>query len=322
MFMVLGLLVTPSNILPSLPAALAIAVVLIFVARPAAIALCLAPFGFSAKEIGFVGWVGLRGAVSIFLAAIPTLAGAPHAEIYFNVAFVVVIVSLLVQGWTVAPLARRLRLAVRQSMRAVHRVEIDLPGQLSQEMVGYAVTPKCPILARDSIPKWARPVMVVRDDRILDPLEAGSLKAGDYGYFLAAPERVAELDGLFASTEAGRVRPALGEFPLRGDAALAMLAELYGLHVAAEERGLTVADIFANRYENEPAVGDALEFGPATLVVRGVDEGRVVRAALRLEDEGEPTVSLTPDAGEDARTPPSWYERLRAVVRKTLERAA
>ncbi|MGA0531338.1 potassium/proton antiporter [Hansschlegelia sp. KR7-227] len=322
MFMVLGLLVTPSNILPSLPAALAIAVVLIFVARPAAIALCLAPFGFSAKEIGFVGWVGLRGAVSIFLAAIPTLAGAPHAEIYFNVAFVVVIVSLLVQGWTVAPLARRLRLAVRQTSRAVHRVEIDLPGQLSQEMVGYAVTPKCPILARDSIPKWARPVMVVRDTRILDPLEAGSLKAGDYGYFLAAPERVAELDGLFASTEAGRARPALGEFPLRGDAALAMLAELYGLHVAAEERGLTVADIFANRYENEPAVGDALEFGPATLVVRGVDEGRVVRAALRLEDEGEPTVSLTPDAGEDTRPPPGLFERFRAVVRSALERAA
>jgi hypothetical protein len=57
-------------------------------------------------------------------------------------------------------------------------------------------------------------------------------------------------------------------------------------------------------------------------VVRGVDEGRVVRAALRLEDEGEPTVSLTPDAGEDTRPPPGLFERFRAVVRSALERAA
>ena len=85
---------------------------------------------------------------------------------------------------------------------------------------------------------------MARGGAILDPAQAGSLKPGDYGYFLAAPERVAELDGLFASTEAGRARPSLGEFPLRGEAALAQLVELYGLEVEPEEVGLTVAEIF------------------------------------------------------------------------------
>jgi cell volume regulation protein A len=302
MFIVLGLLVTPSQLLPSLPAAFAIAALLIFVGRPLAVALCLAPFGFKPKEIAFVGWVGLRGAVSIFLAAIPTLAHAPNAQIYFNVAFVVVIVSLIVQGWTITPLAKRLGLSVRKTARVVHRVEIDLPGQLAQEMVGYTVTPKCPILARDSLPRWARAIMVVRDDAILDPGDAGSLRPGDYAYFLAAPERVPELDGLFASTEAAGARPALGEFPLRGDAALATLAELYGLDVALEDQTRTVADVFASRYENEPAVGDVASFGPATLIVRGLDEGRVARAVLRLEDEGEATVSQAfPDGGAAQR---------------------
>ncbi|MFC3693849.1 potassium/proton antiporter [Chenggangzhangella methanolivorans] len=321
MFMVLGLLVTPSTMISSILPALAISVVLIFVARPVAVALCLLPFGFSRKEIAFVGWVGLRGAVSIFLAAIPTLAKVPNAEIYFNVAFVVVIVSLIVQGWTITPLAKRLHLAVRQMTRSVHRVEIDLPGQLSQEMVGYVVTPHCPILNRDSVPKWAKPVFVVRDDRILDPLQAGALKPGDYGYFLTEPERVSELDGLFASTEAGRARPSLGEFPMRGETPLATLVELYGLGVDAEEAGLTVAEVFSARFENEPAVGDLLELGPATLIVRAVDEGRVTRAGLRIEDEGpdQPMTSLAPAAETPAKAgPAATIQRLAEKVKAQI----
>ena len=322
MFMVLGLLVTPSSMLTTLGPALAISVVLIFVARPVAVALCLLPFRFSRKEIAFVGWVGLRGAVSIFLAAIPTLAQAPNAQVIFNVAFVVVIVSLVVQGWTVAPLSKRLRLAVRQTQRSVQRVEIDLPGQLSQEMVGYQVTPHCPILNRDAVPKWAKPVFVIRDAAILDPLSAGALKPADYGYFLVAPERVAELDGLFASTETGRA-PSLGEFPMRGETALALLAELYGLSVPPEESALTVAEAFSARFENEPAVGDTLNFGPATLIVRGVEDGKVIRAGLRLEDEGEDEADAPADAPAQEKSSIGplvrrGYDRVAGAVKRTV----
>ncbi len=144
MFVVLGLLVTPSNLLPYLPQALLIAAFLILVGRPFVVALCLAPFGFSLAETGFISWVGLRGAVSIFLAAVPTLAGAPGAYIYFNVAFVVVLVSLLVQGWTLTSAARRLGLALPRTAPVPKRVELDLPGQLDQEMVGYADPPRQP----------------------------------------------------------------------------------------------------------------------------------------------------------------------------------
>ncbi len=112
LFLMLGLLVTPSHLEPLLGSAFAVAAVLILVARPVAVALCLAPFRFQWREIAFISWVGLRGAVPIFLAIIPVLTGARGGGLLFGTAFIVVMVSLLIQGWTVAPLARWLKLEV------------------------------------------------------------------------------------------------------------------------------------------------------------------------------------------------------------------
>src|SRR3546814_5293654 len=94
MFLILGLLVTPSRMVPEVVPAIAIALVLIFVARPIAIFVCLLPFrSFSRKERTFIAWVGLRGAVPLFLAMIPVLGGVENSYIYFNVVFIVVLAS-------------------------------------------------------------------------------------------------------------------------------------------------------------------------------------------------------------------------------------
>ena len=108
MFLLLGLLVTPSRMLPVLLPALGVALVLMFVARPLAVALCLAPLRFRRREILFVSWVGLRGAVPIVLAVFPVIAGVPGAVRLLDVAFVVVLVSLLLQGSTLGWAAGRL----------------------------------------------------------------------------------------------------------------------------------------------------------------------------------------------------------------------
>ena len=112
MFLLLGLLVTPSSMGPSLLPGLAVAAVLVFVARPAAVWLCLWPFRFTPAETWFISWVGLRGAVPIVLALFPLLAGTPQAGLLFNIAFVVVLASLLVQGSTIGWVARRLGVAL------------------------------------------------------------------------------------------------------------------------------------------------------------------------------------------------------------------
>ena len=112
MFLLLGLLATPSAVLATLWPALGVAVVLMLVARPVAVWLCLKPFKFEAHEIKFISWVGLRGAVPIVLAVFPVMAGVPGAQTFFNVAFVVVLASLILQGATIAWAAKRWHVAL------------------------------------------------------------------------------------------------------------------------------------------------------------------------------------------------------------------
>ena len=108
LFLMLGLLVTPHALLPHAVPIAAIAAVLIAVARPLAAFPCLLPFGFSVREAAFASWVGLRGAVPIYLTIIPVLAGTKEGEVLFGVAFGVVVTSLVVQGWTIGMVGRRL----------------------------------------------------------------------------------------------------------------------------------------------------------------------------------------------------------------------
>ncbi len=108
LFLMLGLLVTPHALLPHAVPILAISAVLIVVARPLATFPCLLPFGFTVKESTFASWVGLRGAVPIYLTLIPVLAGAKDGAVLFGVAFGVVVTSLLVQGWTIGRVGRLL----------------------------------------------------------------------------------------------------------------------------------------------------------------------------------------------------------------------
>lgn len=285
MFLVLGLLVTPSTLVAYALPAMALAVFLIVVGRPVSVWLCLTPFGFSRREKTFVSWVGLRGAVSIFLAAIPTLADLPNAETYFNVAFFVVLVSLLVQGWTVAWAAGRLGLKVRDTGPEIKRLEIDLPGQLELELVGYPVAPSSPVLAGAVFPSWMRTVMIVRGGEVLTPEAAGELAVGDYVYVLAPPARVGRLDRLFATLD-GASAFGVGTFSFGGDAAIEDVCTLYGLHVPADLKGLTVAAGFAERFEDRVDIGDRIAIEPAYLLATAIRDDQVAKAVVEFEEDG------------------------------------
>lgn len=108
LFLMLGLLVTPHELFPYFGGSFIVAIILLVVARPVAVFACLLPFRYSWRESTFASWVGLRGAVPIYISFLPALADPLRDERLFGSVFVVVVVSLLLQGWTIGPVARLL----------------------------------------------------------------------------------------------------------------------------------------------------------------------------------------------------------------------
>jgi potassium/hydrogen antiporter len=285
MFLVLGLLATPHALQGTLWPALGIAAFLMLVGRPLAVAICLAPFRYGKREIAFIAWVGLRGAVGIFLASIPMLMRLPHAALIFNVAFIVVLVSLLVQGWTLGLAARVLDVALPHRERAVRRVEVDLPGSLERELVGYPVAQEAAILGHAVLPGWAKLAMVVRGGEILMADAFGALAPGDYAYLLAPPGRVYRLDWLFAPPDEAREaeRELFGEFSFAAKVRLGDIAAFYALPIRARDASLTLGEHFARHYEHTVEIGDRVRLGPVTLIARELDDDRVAKIGLKIQ---------------------------------------
>lgn len=306
MFVLLGLLAWPGRLMQHVVPGLAVAATLMFVARPLAVFLCLAPFRFTWREKAFISWVGLRGAVGVFLASIPLLVGMPDALAFFDIGFVVVLGSLLVQGWTIAFAARRLHIALPRSTPAPRRVELDLPGQHERELVGYAIGPNNPYLRRRLIPTWAKLMLVVRDQHVLAAADAGAIREGDFAYFLAPPEKARALDRFFVDLPPP-AKPdvrLLGDFFISGEVTLGTLGEIYGLTIPRDDMPIMLADWFAARLEHKPAIGDCLPLGAIQLVVDSVTKDRVTTVGLYLAEAAAPAA------------PQTWLQRISASVRR------
>lgn len=295
MFVLLGLLASPQRLLDSVGPSVIVALVLMLLARPIAVFLCLMPFRFNWREKVFIAWTGLRGAVAIFLASIPMLVGLSKAYLYFDVAFVVVVISLLLQGWTLGPAARWLHVALPRVDRGPRRVELDLPGQLEQQLVGYPVRPKSLYFRRGLLPSWSKPTLVIRDERILSPVEADPVAAGDYLYLLAPPEKAEALDRFFVDMAPSSAPDPhlLGDFMVSGEHTLGELAEIYGVSVEEEQAKLTLADYFDIHLDHAPKEGAELVLDPIVLVARSISGGRVNVVGLRLPEDEEQAAPLT-----------------------------
>jgi cell volume regulation protein A len=295
MFVLLGLLASPQRLLDSVVPSVIVALVLMLVARPLAVLLCLMPFRFNWREKVFIAWTGLRGAVAIFLASIPMLVGLSKAYLYFDVALVVVVISLLLQGWTLGPAARWLHVALPRVDRGPRRVELDLPGQLEQQLVGYPVRPKSLYFRRGLLPSWSKPTLVIRDERILSPVEADPVAAGDYLYLLAPPEKAEALDRFFVDMppSAAPDPHLLGDFMVSGEHTLGELAAIYGVSAGEEQAKLTLSDYFDIHLDHAPKEGAELALDPIVLVARSISGGRVSVVGLRLPEDEEEVVPLT-----------------------------
>lgn len=302
MFLVLGLFATPHQFPEILLVSVALGLFLIFIARPLAVWLCLIPFRFPRAETAFISWVGLRGAVSILLAITPLLGGLEHGRAIFNVAFIVVLVSLVVQGWSVGWLARRLGLIVPARMGPLEKVELELPGSAHHELLAYTVVPGSPVARGERIPRWARPSLVVRNGKSMRLQDAGRLAAGDHVYIFVPDRYPRLLDKLFASRSEVDPEDAdfFGAFAIDPSHLGAELEAAYGPGLTEAERKLTIGGLIQARLGGRAEYADRVPLGPIELIVRDVDEdGKIAAVGLSFEPTAvAPRIPVFLSAGE------------------------
>jgi cell volume regulation protein A len=201
LFVLLGLLSFPSRLLAVAPEGLLIALALVLVARPLAVAASTVPFGFGPREVAFLSWGGLKGAVPITLATFPLLAGVEGAALLFDVVFFVVVVSALAQGWSLPALARRLGIGRPADPAPPVRVELHALRDLDGDVVDYTVAPSARVAGqhlRDlALPDGSAVTLVVRDGRVVVPRGATALRPGDHVFVAVRTDLRPLLDRLF-----------------------------------------------------------------------------------------------------------------------------
>jgi potassium/hydrogen antiporter len=192
MFVVLGLLSTPSELMGVTTAGLVVATVLIFVARPLAVVPLLWPFRFPLREQILIAWVGLKGAVPIILATFPLMYGLPEGRVIFNVVFFVVLVSAVLQGWTLPLLATRLGLQEPQPPPPAVSLELMSLRDVRADIVDYLVAPSSPLAGRTvqdlQLPEGAILAMISRGNKLIAPRGPTRLQPNDHLFIIAGAE--------------------------------------------------------------------------------------------------------------------------------------
>lgn len=289
MFLMLGLLITPSKLLPLFVPAIAIALILNFVARPVAVGVSLLPFHFPWREQVFIGWCGLRGAVPIILALFPTLAGVDSTGNYFELVFFVVLISLVLQGWTITPVARWLGLELPPSLRDPEHVTVKIPDEQEKELLMYKVVAGSSVantLARHLyLDDGAQLVGIIRNGVRLDDLTQARILPGDHVLLLAMGGATLSVGRLFSpSAPETRLEENVffGSFVIQPDAGVEELALLYGFELPKELHGLSAGQIFMREFHGKPVVGDSVQVGPVQFVVKELQGSRITAIGLKM----------------------------------------
>ena len=270
LFVMLGMLSFPSRLVEVAVDGLAIALVLIFIARPVAVALSAFPFGFTLRELSFLSWVGLKGAVPITLATFPLLEGMEGGGLIFNVVFFVVLVSAVTQGWSLPLVARWLKLGVRSDRTTPVTVEINALRHVDGEIVEYRVVTTSNV-ARKALRHLALPyevtvTLVVRGSEVIMPRGRTVLLPGDQ-VFVAMRKRIKPLMDCLFDTCADPISLSPGQkIVFRSDHTVGQLCGFFSL-ACPNDSDKPLGALIAEAGEEQPC-----RLGPF-LVTPGADSG-------------------------------------------------
>ncbi|CAN5887181.1 potassium/proton antiporter [soil metagenome] len=289
MFTLLGLLSLPSRLVAASQPALLVAGVLVFFARPLAVAACLLPFRFSLREVVFVAWGGLKGSLPIILATYPLLRGLEGASGLFDVVFFVVLVSAVTQGWTLPYAARVLGLQAGGTPQSGVTLEISSLQDVDGDIVEYPIlegSRASGLRVRDlTLPDGVVVAMIVRDKQVIPPRGTTQILPGDDVFVLLRPAVRALVEQVFGDAGSESWLPASAvEFPLRGRTRIGEIEEFYGIRIEAPGTQ-TLDEFLRTRLGRPAALGDTLVASPLTFTVRELSEERIETVGLVIDPD-------------------------------------
>ena len=291
LFLMLGLLVSPHQMLNYVVEGVVVAVAITFIARPLAVFLCIKPFfrSFTNRDLLFMSWVGLRGSVPIVLAIYPVFAKIENPQLYFNVAFVVVIVSLLIQGATLNPVSRLFKVYAPSSAMPVNKANVGIKLANDYELYNYRVRNESMeglSLRNIHFPKGTMIAGMFRDGHMVKTVGNTVLRHGDILSIIGTDNDEPLLNSMFSKNITAKQKLTYnGDKIFDGSVKMSDLADKYRIELTEYEKGLNVSEFMSYHIGGFAQIGDMVNLINVVLVVVSLNGDEIASVGLYLAAE-------------------------------------